>query len=99
MLGNIALALTFTASLVAMLLYILAARGRTELLPVARLSNRLALIGMFAACGTLFYYIFNYHFEINYVYEHDCRKLRKFVLISTFYVSQEGSFMFWSFWT
>src|SRR5438105_4670123 len=99
MLGNIALALTFTASLAAMVLYTLAARGRTELLPVARISNRLALLGMFAACGTLLYYIFNYHFEINYVYEHASRKLSKFLLFSTFYASQEGSFMLWGLWT
>jgi cytochrome c-type biogenesis protein CcmF len=99
MLGNIALALTFTASLAAMVLYTLAARGRTELISVARISARLAFVGMLAACATLLYYIFNYHFEINYVYEHASRKLSKFLLFSTFYASQEGSFMLWGLWT
>src|SRR5207248_4168135 len=35
----------------------------------------------------------------NYVYEHASRKLSKFLLFSTFYASQEGSFMLWGLWT
>ena len=99
MIGNIALALTLTASLAGMVLYILAARGRTELTIPARRVTQLASLGMLAACATLLYYIFNYHFEINYVYEHASRKLSKFLLFSTFYASQEGSFMLWGLWT
>ncbi len=99
MLGNIALALTFTGSVAGMVLYTLVARGRVELTQAARTCTRLALLGMFVACGTLLYYIFNYHFEINYVYEHASRKLSKFLLFSTFYASQEGSFMLWGLWT
>jgi cytochrome c-type biogenesis protein CcmF len=98
-LGNIALALTFTASVTGMVLYTLAARGRTELTIAARRSTQLAIVGMLVACATLLYYIFNYHFEINYVYEHASRKLSKFLLFSTFYASQEGSFMLWGLWT
>ncbi|MDP4200503.1 MAG: cytochrome c biogenesis protein CcsA [Bacteroidota bacterium] len=99
MLGNIALALTFTASLAGMVLYALAARGRTEYLVAARRMTQLALLGMFVACATLLYHIFSYHFEYNYVYEHASRKLSKFLLFSTFYASQEGSFMLWGLWT
>jgi c-type cytochrome biogenesis protein CcmF len=99
MLGNIALATTLTASVTGMVLYILAARGRTEFTVAARRSTQLAILGMLVACGTLLYYIFNYHFEINYVYEHASRKLSKFLLFSTFYASQEGSFMLWGLWT
>ncbi|HEY3876857.1 MAG TPA: cytochrome c biogenesis protein CcsA, partial [Candidatus Kapabacteria bacterium] len=99
MIGNIALALTFTAALTAIVLYTLAARGRTELTLVARRSAQLAVLGMLVACGVLLYYIFNYHFEINYVYEHASRKLSKFLLFSVFYASQEGSFMLWGLWT
>src|SRR5436190_13064628 len=99
MIGNLALALTFTSSIAAIVLYILAARGRTELLIAARRATQLALLGMFVACATLLYHIFNYHFEYNYVYEHASRKLSKFLLFSTFYASQEGSFMLWGLWT
>ncbi|HET6401992.1 MAG TPA: cytochrome c biogenesis protein CcsA, partial [Candidatus Kapabacteria bacterium] len=99
MIGNIALALTLTASVAGMVLYTLAARGRTELTIPARRVTQLASLGMLAACATLLYYIFNYHFEINYVYEHASRKLSKFLLFSTFYASQEGSFMLWGLWT
>ena len=82
-----------------MVLYTLAARGRTELTVPARRATQLAILGMIVACATLLYYIFNYHFEINYVYEHASRKLSKFLLFSTFYASQEGSFMLWGLWT
>ncbi|HWF43728.1 MAG TPA: cytochrome c biogenesis protein CcsA [Candidatus Kapabacteria bacterium] len=99
MLGNIALAVSFTASVVAIVLYTLTARGKTELLTAARYSTRLAVLGIFVACATLLYYIFNYHFEINYVYEHVSRKLSTLLLFSTFYASQEGSFMLWGLWT
>lgn len=99
MIGNIALALTFTASLTAIVLYTLVARGRTELTFAARSSARLAVLGMLTACAVLLFYIFNYHFEINYVYEHASRKLSKFLLFSVFYASQEGSFMLWGMWT
>ncbi len=99
MLGNIALTITFTASLAGMLLYALAARGKTELLLPARISTQLALMGIFVACATLLYYIFNYRFDINYVYEHASRKLSKPLLFSVFYASQEGSFMLWGLWT
>ena len=99
MLGNIALAITFTASLAGMVLYALAARGKTELLLPARVSTQIALLGIFVACTTLLYYIFNYRFDINYVYEHASRKLSKPLLFSVFYASQEGSFMLWGLWT
>ncbi len=82
-----------------MVLYTLAARGRTELTVAARRSTQLGILAMLVACGTLLYYIFNYHFEINYVYEHASRKLSKFLLFSVFYASQEGSFMLWGLWT
>lgn len=99
MIGNLALALTFTSSIAAIILYILSARGRTELLVAARRATQLALLGMFIACAALLYDIFSYHFEVNYVYEHVSRKLSKFLLFSTFYASQEGSFMLWGLWT
>jgi|GEM_PF-82160 len=99
MIGSLALALTFTGSVAGIVLYILAARGRTELTVVARRATQFAILGMLTACATLLYYIFNYHFEINYIFEHVSRNLSKLLLFSTFYASQEGSFMLWGLWT
>ncbi len=99
MIGTIALSLTFTASLAAMVLYTLSARGRTELLVPARRAAQLAVLGMLSACAILLYHIFTYQFQYSYVYEHASRKLSKFLLFSTFYASQEGSFMLWGLWT
>ncbi len=99
MIGNIALALTLSASVAGMIFYILAARGRTELTLVARRTTQLAVLAMLTACAILLYHIFTYQFQYNYVYEHASRQLSKFLLFSTFYASQEGSFMLWGLWT
>ena len=88
-----------TAAIAAMILYTLVATGRTELSFAARSATKLAILGTLVACVFLLYNIFYYHFEINYVYEHASRKLSKFLLFSTFYASQEGSFMLWGLWT
>ncbi|MEO6939645.1 MAG: cytochrome c biogenesis protein CcsA [Candidatus Kapaibacterium sp.] len=99
MVGSVAMAVMFAAILAGIVLYTLVARGRGELLTAARLVTHLAIISIFVAAGTLLYYIFNYHFEINYVYEHVSRSLSKPLLFSTFYASQEGSFMLWALWS
>src|SRR5688500_16703777 len=95
MIGSISIAVVFAASLVAALLYILVARGKTEYLSSARITTHVAIWGAFIAAGTLLYFIFNYRFEYNYVYEHVSRSLSKPLLFATFYASQEGSFMLW----
>jgi len=82
-----------------MILYALVARGRTELLTASRIATHVAIWAMFIAAGTLLYYIFNYRFDINYVYEHASRTLSKPLLFATFYASQEGSFMLWALFT
>ena len=99
MIGTLALALTFTASVAAIVLYSLAARGRTELVVPARRTAQLAVFGMLAGCAILLYNIFTYQYQYNYIYEHTSRELSKFLLFSTFYASQEGSFMLWGLWT
>lgn len=99
MIGSIAIAVVLTASLLGSILYALVARGRHDLLEAARLSTYTAIAGVFTAAGALLYYIFNYRFDINYVFEHVSRSLSKPLLFSTFYASQEGSFMLWAVWT
>jgi c-type cytochrome biogenesis protein CcmF len=99
MIGSIAMAVTLTAALASVILYTLVARGKGELLTAARFATHAAIIGVFVSAGTLLYYIFNYRFDINYVYEHVSRTLSKPLLFSTFYASQEGSFMLWALWT
>jgi len=99
MIGSIAVAVVLTASLVGAGLYVLVARGKAHLLTAARWSTYAAITGVFTAAATLLYYIFSYRFDINYVYEHVSRSLSKPLLFSTFYASQEGSFMLWAVWT
>ena len=95
MIGGIAMAVVLAATVCGAILYTLVARGRTEFLTAARISTHIAIWAMFIAAGTLLYLIFNYRFDINYVYEHVSRSLSKPLLFATFYASQEGSFMLW----
>lgn len=95
MVGSIAIGVVFAASLIACILYAFVARGRTELLTSARITTHVAIWATLIAAGTLLYFIFNYRFDINYVYEHVSRSLSKPLLFAAFYASQEGSFMLW----
>ncbi len=96
MIGAVAMAIVLVASLAACIQYILVARGRTELLTSARITTHVAIWAQFLAAGTLLYLIFNYRFDINYIYEHVSRSLSKPLLFACFYASQEGSFMLWA---
>ncbi|MDP4221220.1 MAG: cytochrome c biogenesis protein CcsA, partial [Bacteroidota bacterium] len=99
MIGSIAMGIVLAATLMGMTLYTLVARGRTEYLTAARISTHVAIWAMFIGAGTLLYFIFNYRFDINYVYEHSSRELSKPLLFASFYASQEGSFMLWALFT
>jgi cytochrome c-type biogenesis protein CcmF len=99
MIGQVAMGIVLAATLAGMILYMLVARGRTEYLTAARLTTHVAIWAMFIAAGTLLYFIFNYRFDINYVYEHASRTLSKPLLFASFYASQEGSFMLWALFT
>ncbi|HYM21412.1 MAG TPA: cytochrome c-type biogenesis CcmF C-terminal domain-containing protein, partial [Candidatus Kapabacteria bacterium] len=96
MIGSVAAAIVLAATIIASVLYILVARGRSELLTAARITTHVAIWAQFVSAAALLYLIFNYHFEINYVYEHVSRALSKPLLFACFYASQEGSFMLWA---
>src|SRR6187455_1362731 len=96
MVGQIAIGIAFASALIGSILYYLVAKGRTEYLSAARISAHICIWGVILSAGTLLYYIFNYRFDISYVYEHVSRSLSKPLLFSTFYASQEGSFMLWA---
>ncbi|HET9135231.1 MAG TPA: cytochrome c biogenesis protein CcsA, partial [Candidatus Kapabacteria bacterium] len=96
MIGAVAMAVVLVAAIAACIQYILVARGKTEFLTSARITTHVAIWAQFIAAGTLLYLIFNYRFDINYVYEHVSHSLSKPLLFATFYASQEGSFMLWA---
>ncbi len=99
MIGSIAMSVVLAAAVAGMVLYGLVASGRTQFLTAARILTHIAIWSMFLAAGTLLYLIFNYRFDINYVFEHVSRSLSKPLLFATFYASQEGSFMLWALFT
>ena len=89
------MAVVLAATVAGVILYAFVAFGKTEFLTAARISTHIGIWAMFIAAGTLLYLIFNYRFDINYVYEHASRTLSKPLLFASFYASQEGSFMLW----
>jgi cytochrome c-type biogenesis protein CcmF len=96
MLGSIAIAVAFTASLAAIILYALVERGKREYTGAARLMTHIAIMSVMLTAGTLLFYIFNYRFDIAYVYKNVSTTLSKPLLFATFYANQEGSFMLWA---
>jgi cytochrome c-type biogenesis protein CcmF len=96
MLGSIAISIAFASSLAAIILYALVERGRREYTGAARLVTHLAILSVMLTAGTLLYYIFNYRFDIAYVYKNVSTTLSKPLLFATFYANQEGSFMLWA---
>lgn len=96
MVGSIAIAVAFTASLAAIILYALVERGKREYTGAARLMTHIAIMSVMLTAGTLLFYIFNYRFDIAYVYKNVSTTLSKPLLFATFYANQEGSFMLWA---
>lgn len=96
MIGSIAIAVAFAACLSAVILYALVERGKREYTGAARLVTHIAILSVMLTAGTLLYYIFNYRFDIAYVYKNVSTTLSKPLLFATFYANQEGSFMLWA---
>ncbi len=51
-----------------------------------------------AIIATLFYIIYNHHFEYQYAWQHSSLALPTRYMISCFWEGQEGSFLLWLFW-
>jgi cytochrome c-type biogenesis protein CcmF len=51
-----------------------------------------------ATALTLFYIIYNHHFEYHYAYSHSSKNLPVYYMIASFWEGQEGSFLLWIFW-
>lgn len=96
MLGSIAISVAFAASLASIILYALVESGKREYTTAARITTNIAILSVFLTAGTLLYYIFNYRFDIAYVYKNVSTSLSTPLLFATFYANQEGSFMLWA---
>jgi cytochrome c-type biogenesis protein CcmF len=57
--------------------------------------HALTVIGVVAS---LFYIIYNHHYEYHYAWSHSSNNLPTHYMISCFWEGQEGSFLLWIFW-
>jgi cytochrome c-type biogenesis protein CcmF len=58
-------------------------------------THGLAVLGII---GSLFYIIYNHHYEYHYAWSHSSNNLPTHYMISCFWEGQEGSFLLWAFW-
>ena len=94
MLGTILLGLALALSLLAMLLMGQAGRGRGGAVWGRRLADG-AFGSVLLASALLYWYIFQNHFDIAYVWSYSSRDLSWLYKITVFWAGQEGSFLFW----
>lgn len=99
--GNFFVVLSFVASLLAFVSYILASRESSldnSWRGIARASFSLHAFSVLGIMSTLFYMIFNHYFEYQYVWQHSSKALPVRYMLSCFWEGQEGSFLLWTFW-
>lgn len=96
MTGTIILWVAFVASLAGAILYQRAATGKARLVREARWSLLTSVVAIMAAGVLLFFYIMQHRFDVNYVYGYSSRDLPTYLLVTTFWAGQEGSFLLWA---
>ena len=99
MLGSLIISAAFICSLISMVLYFLAFKGKTNLVSFARTAYHSMVFLVFAASVFFLYIILTHQYQYHYVYNYSSDNLSLGYLISTFWAGQEGSFMLWLFLT
>lgn len=100
MFGKTFVWISFTAALVAAVLYLLNTRKKDEqgrpLRTYARSFFILHVLSMISVAVILYYLIFRHYFEYAYVWEYSSVTLPVKYIISCFWAGQEGSFLVWA---
>ena len=109
-LGHLFVIIAFVAALVSALSYFFAARlQKKEEAPLiqekvrswkkfARVFFWLHGTSVIGVVVSLFYLIYNHHYEFYYVWNHSANDLPAYYMVSAFWEGQEGSFLLWIFW-
>lgn len=96
MTGTILLWTAFVASLVSTFLFSRAALGKGRMVREARWSMLVSVVSVATASVLLLVYILQHRFDVNYVYSYSGRDLPTYLLVTTFWAGQEGSFLLWA---
>ena len=97
-LGDFLLLAAALLSAASLIVYLLAWRGRDELVPLGRRLFTLASVAVTAALGTLLYLILKHDFTVAYVFSYSSTDLPLGYLISSLWGGQEGTFLLWAFY-
>ncbi|MDZ4757257.1 MAG: cytochrome c biogenesis protein CcsA [Bacteroidota bacterium] len=100
-LGHLAVALTFGASVLALLSFIFASKDgdqKIKWFKIGRWAFWVHGLAVFAIVTCLFLIIKNHYFEYHYAWRHSSLDLPSEYMISCFWEGQEGSFLLWLFW-
>ncbi len=98
-LGRFAVSLSFTASIISAIAYILYTKTKdSSYHRFARFSFWAHTVGAISIVLTLFYMMLNHYFEYDYVWKHTSLDLPLRYIFSAFWEGQEGSFILWIFW-
>ncbi|MGC9077534.1 MAG: cytochrome c-type biogenesis CcmF C-terminal domain-containing protein [Candidatus Kapaibacteriota bacterium] len=99
MFGKILIYLSSIGWLLSFLFFFLYEESKNErFYKFAKISFFSGIIGIVAASIFLLFNIFSHNFTLTYVWSYSSRQLPFFLLLSSFYAGQEGSFLLWALW-
>ncbi len=96
MIGKIFVFLAFASAISAVLGYLFSVGKRENLIKTARYSYYALLVMILIISIIHLSNILAHNFQVTYVWQYSSRELSDFLLASTFYAGQEGSFLLWS---
>ncbi len=94
MLEKIVLLLIFLLSFASTILYFLG-NGNTKRILIARWLLKTSFIGIIGISGFLLYNILTHNYQFTYIWENSSNQLPWYLLLSSFFAGQEGSFLLW----
>ncbi len=99
--GQLAIVLSFTLSILASISFFFATKQSeedTSWLKIGRTAFWLQCISVVTVFFSLFYIIYHHYYEYNYAWSHSSNDLPAKYMISCFWEGQEGSFLLWIIW-
>lgn len=99
MIGKFFIFISALGWLLSFLFFLFSEKTKSEkLLKFAKMSFFTGISSFLLASIYLLFNIFSHNFTLTYVWSYSSRNLPFFLLLSTFYAGQEGSFMLWGLW-
>lgn len=97
--GNLLTIISAVAALFSAVSYFLAHHQSNDAFRrMARVGFTVHSIAVIGAVISLFYILFHFYFEYDYVWKHANKDMPLRYIFSCFWEGQEGSFLLWSFW-